>query len=128
MIRKYQQVITVTIQQRFTNHVLKTMLCEWKSACQYATVYREKQIAIVKSMLIKWIRNRRLKQSNVTVREQTELRDQSIISSDPNESIVPQNVQDCQFDLSSSDICLANTSAQTSSNKIQSRTLQAQFD
>ncbi len=68
--------------------------------------YREKQIAIVKSMLIKWIRNRRLKQSDVTVREQTELQDPSVISSDPNESIVPQSVQDCQFDLSSSDIAL----------------------
>jgi hypothetical protein len=123
IIRKSQQAITVTIQQRFTRQVLKTMLCAWKSACQYAPVYREKQIAIVKSMLIKWIRNRRLKQSDVIVREQTELQDQSIISSDPNESIVPQSVQECQFDLSSSDICLANTSAQTSSNKIQSRTL-----
>jgi hypothetical protein len=127
MIQKSQQAITVTIQQRFTNHFLKTMLCAWKSACQYATVYREKRIAIVKSMLIKWIRNRRLKKSDVTVREQTELQDPSIISSDPNESIVPQSVQDCQFDLSSSDICPANTSAKTSSNKIQSRTLKTQF-
>ncbi len=58
--------------------------------------------------------NSRLKQSDVIVREQAELQDQSIISSDPNESIVPQSVQECQFDLSSSDICLANTSAQTS--------------
>jgi hypothetical protein len=78
-------------------------------------------------MLKKWIRNRRLKQSDVIVREQAELQDQSTISSDPNESIVPQSVQDCQFDLSSSDICLANTSAQTISNKIQSRTLKTQF-
>jgi hypothetical protein len=111
MIRKSQQAIIVTIQQRFTNHVLITMLCAWNSACQYATLYREKQMAIVKSMLIKWIRNRRLKQSDVIVREQAELQDQSIISSDPNESIVPQTVQDCQFDLSSSGICPANTSA-----------------
>ncbi len=108
------------------------MLCAWKSACRYATLYRENQIAIVKSMLIKRIRNRRIKQSDVTVSEQTELLDPSIISSDPNESIVPQSVQDCQFDLSSSDICTANlqckisanTSAQTSSNKIQGRTLE----
>jgi hypothetical protein len=78
-------------------------------------------------MLIKWIRNRRLKQSDVTVRERTELQDPSIISSDPNESIVPQSVQDCQFDLSSSDICPANTRAQISSNMIQSRTLKTQF-
>jgi len=70
MIRKSQQAISVTIQRRFTRQVLKTMLCAWKSACQYAPVYREKQIAIVKSMLIKWIRNRRLKQSDVIVREQ----------------------------------------------------------
>jgi hypothetical protein len=118
MIRKLQQAITVMIQQRFTHHVIKTMLCAWKSACQYATLYREKQIAIMKSMLIKWIRTRRLKQSDVIVREQAELQDQSIISSDPTESIVPQSVQGCQFDLSSSDICPANTSAQSSSNKI----------
>jgi hypothetical protein len=55
---------------------------------------------------------------SVTVREQTELQDRSIISSDL------QSVQDCQFDLSS---CPANTSAQTSSNKIQSRTLKTQI-
>jgi hypothetical protein len=125
MIRKSQQASTVTIQQRFTHHVLKTMLCAWKSACQYATLYREKQFAIVK--LIKWIINRRLKQSNVIVCEQAELQDQSIFSSDPNESIVPQSVQDCRFDLSSRDVCPANTSAQTSSNKIQCRTLKTQF-
>jgi hypothetical protein len=127
LIRKSQQAITVMIQQRFTHHVIKTMLCAWKSACQYTTLYREKKIAIVKSILRKWIRNRRLKQSDVTVREQTELQDPSFISSDPNESIVLQSVQDCQFDLSSSDICPANTSAQTSSNKIQSRTLKTQL-
>jgi hypothetical protein len=125
MIRKSQQASTVTIQQRFTHHVLKAMLCAWKSAFQYATLYREKQIAIVK--LIKWIINRRLKQSNVIVCEQAALQDQSIISNDPNESIVPQSVQDSQFDLSSRDVCPANTSAQTSSNKIQSRTLKTQF-
>jgi hypothetical protein len=61
-------------------------------------LYHEKQIAIVKSILIKWIRNRRVKQSDVIVREQTELQDPSIISSDPNESMVPQSVKDCQFD------------------------------
>ncbi len=127
MIRKYQQAIAVTIQQPFTHHVLKTMLCAWKSACQYATLYREKQTAIVKSILIKWIRNRRLKQSDVIIREQAGLQDQSIISRDPDESIVPQSVQDCQFDLSSSDICPANTSAQISSNQIQSRTLEPMF-
>jgi hypothetical protein len=48
MIRKSQQAITVTIQRRFTRQVLKTMLCAWKSACQYATLYREKQMTIVK--------------------------------------------------------------------------------
>jgi hypothetical protein len=35
MIRKPQQAITVTIQQCFTHHVLKTWLCAWKSACQH---------------------------------------------------------------------------------------------
>ncbi len=122
MIRKSRKEITVTIQKRFTHHVLKTMLCAWKSACRYETLYREKRIAIVKLKLMKWIRNRRIKQSDVIVREQTELQGPSIISSDPNESIVPQSVQDCQFDLSSSDTCPANISTQTRSNKIQSRT------
>ncbi len=61
-------------------------------------LYREKQIAVVKSMLIKWITNRRIKHSDVIVREQIE-QDPCIISSDPIESIVPQSVQDCQFDL-----------------------------
>jgi hypothetical protein len=42
----------------------------------------------VKSMLIKWIRDRRIKQFDVIVREQTELQDPSSISIDPNESIV----------------------------------------
>ncbi len=93
------------------------------------------QLCIVKSKLRLWnqcwliqlTRNRRIKQSDVTVREQTELQDRPIISSDLNESIVPQSVQDCQFDLSSSDICPANISAQTGSNKIQSRTLKTQI-
>jgi hypothetical protein len=67
MIRKSQQAITVTIQQRFTHHVLKTMICAWKSACRYATLYREKQIVIVKSILIKWIRNRRLRTFQLTI-------------------------------------------------------------
>jgi hypothetical protein len=68
-----------------------------------------------------------IKQSDVIVREQTELQEQSIISSHPNESIVPQSVRDCQFELSSSDICPSNISAQTSSNKIQDRTLKTQL-
>ncbi len=117
------------MQQHFTHQVLKTMLCAWKSACLYENSYREKQLTIVKSLLIKWIRNRRIQQSNVVVREQSELLDQSIISNDPIESIVPKSVQDCQFDLSSSDICPTKVTAQTRNNNlnIQNKTLHIQL-
>jgi hypothetical protein len=83
----------------------------WKSACQNKFLCREKQLVIMKSMLSKWIRNSRIKQSGVIAREQTESQDPSNISNDPNESITPRIVQVCQFDLSSSDICPTNETA-----------------
>ncbi len=70
--------------------------------------YREKQIMVVKSTLMAWIRRRRDRKFDISSSLQDGFSDPSIISKDPIDSMAPISAQECQLDLSSSEICHCN--------------------
>jgi hypothetical protein len=56
---------------------------------------REKQIMIVKSTLMAWIRRRRGRKFNISSSLENEFLDSSIILKDPNDSTAPISAQEC---------------------------------
>jgi hypothetical protein len=105
---KHYGKITTTLETRIIQRVLIDAICNWKSDFCSKVSYREKQITVVKSTLMAWIRRRRDRKFDISSSLQKEFSDPFIISKDLNDSMAPMSAQECQMDLSSSEICHSN--------------------